>query len=412
MTKRRSRGDGGLYWSEARQRWIAEATIGYTPAGKRITKKGSGKTKTEAKAKLKEVLRDHDDGIAIASTNVTVAHTVNDWLAYGLTGRSPNTVKKYEYLCRGHIIADLGARKLRDLSADDIDRWLSSKTTTLATSTIQRLHECLNRAVNRAMARDKVKRNVVQLCGIPKGQEGRPSKSLTLDQAKALLTAADGKPLDAYIGISLLTGARTEELRALTWDHVDLDGDLTANPAVPPSIMVWHSVRADGDTKTKKSRRTLALPLRGINALSRHRTVQDQSREKAGKDWQETGIVFASNVGTELDAANVRRAFRRVAKAASLNPGEWTPRELRHSFVSLLSNDGVSIEDIADLCGHAGTRVTEAVYRHQLRPVLLNGATAMDRIFQVDDAIEAHRHTDAGKTEAVYRDTGQPTLGR
>jgi integrase len=49
----------------------------------------------------------------------------------------------------------------------------------------------------------------------------------------------------------------------------------------------------------------------------------------------------------------------------------WSPRELRHSFVSLLSNGGVSIEDIADVVGHSGTSVTEKVYRHQLRPVLL-----------------------------------------
>jgi integrase len=70
-----------------------------------------------------------------------------------------------------------------------------------------------------------------------------------------------------------------------------------------------------------------------------------------------------------------------VVKDAGLNAGDWTPRELRHSFVSLLSDSGTRIEDIAELCGHAGTRVTEAVYRHQLRPVLLNGAVAMDQIF-------------------------------
>jgi integrase len=81
----------------------------------------------------------------------------------------------------------------------------------------------------------------------------------------------------------------------------------------------------------------------------------------------------------------------------------------RHSFVSLLSNGGVNIEDIADLCGHAGTRVTEAVYRHQLRPVLLNGATAMDRIFRVDDTAESRGHADVGETEAVYRDAGRAT---
>ena len=82
-----------------------------------------------------------------------------------------------------------------------------------------------------------------------------------------------------------------------------------------------------------------------------------------------------------MDAHNVRRAFRQVARAAGLDAEQWTPRELRHSFVSLLSDSGVRLEDIADLCGHAGTTVTESVYRHQLRPVLLSGAVAMDRIF-------------------------------
>jgi hypothetical protein len=61
------------------------------------------------------------------------------------------------------------------------------------------------------------------------------------------------------------------------------------------------------------------------------------------------GWCSPSLTGTELDAANVRRAFRRVVRAAGLEPGEWSPRELRHSFVSLLSDGGASIEDIADL---------------------------------------------------------------
>jgi integrase len=382
MSKRRSRGDGGLHWDSSRQRWIASVTIGYTPAGKRIVRRGSGKTKTEAKTKLKEVLRDQEDGLAIAPHGYTVADAVTDWLTYGLTGRSANTITKNRHLCHGHILPDLGARKLRDLSAEDVDRWLASKARTLSSATVRNLYSCLNRAVVRAMARDKVKRNVVALCGIPKGQEGRPSKSLTLDQARALLDAAEDSRLHAYVVVSLLTGARTEELRELAWSHVDLAGRPDDRPPVPPSIAVWRSVRAGGDTKTKKSRRTLALPRRCVDALTLHRESQDRDRERAGTAWQETGLVFTSSAGTALDAANVRRAFRRVTAGAGLDPGDWTPRELRHSFVSLLSDSGVSLEDIADLCGHSGTRVTESVYRHQLRPVLLDGATAMDRIFQ------------------------------
>jgi integrase len=56
-------------------------------------------------------------------------------------------------------------------------------------------------------------------------------------------------------------------------------------------------------------------------------------------------------------------------------------RDLRHSFVSLLSDSGMPLEQIARLLGHNGTAVTERVYRHQLRPVLEEGAAAMDGIF-------------------------------
>jgi integrase len=196
-----------------------------------------------------------------------------------------------------------------------------------------------------------------------------------------VLTAAEETTLHAYVVLSLLLGARTEELRALTWSHVDLEGMPDSTPPVPPSIMVWHSVRAGGDTKTRKSRRTLALPKRCVEALRLHQARQDVTRAKAGQDWQDHGLVFASQVGTPLDSHNVRRSFRAVLKKAGLNEKEWTPREMRHSFVSLLSDSGVPLENISRLVGHSNTTVTETVYHKQLRPVLLEGAEAMNQIF-------------------------------
>jgi integrase len=199
-----------------------------------------------------------------------------------------------------------------------------------------------------------------------------------------VLTAAEDSSLNAYIVVSLLIGARTEELRALEWRHVDLEGEPDSAPPVPPSIQVWRSVRHGGDTKTRKSRRTLALPVRAKVAIKIHADRQQKAKDRAGIRWKDHDLVFASRVGTPLLAGNVRRSFRLVLAAAGLDPDEWTPRELRHSFVSLMSDSGVRIEDIADLYGHARTRATEAVYRHQLRPVILNGAVAMDQIFATE----------------------------
>jgi hypothetical protein len=68
MATRRSRGDGGLSWDETRQRWVASLTVGYTPAGKRIVKRGSGRIKTEAQRKLREIIRDYKTARSLAAT--------------------------------------------------------------------------------------------------------------------------------------------------------------------------------------------------------------------------------------------------------------------------------------------------------------------------------------------------------
>ena len=99
---------------------------------------------------------------------------------------------------------------------------------------------------------------------------------------------------------------------------------------------------------------------------------------KAAELWQENDLVFCSEVGTELDHHNVRRAFINITEAAGVG-SDWTPRELRHSFVSILSDDGTSIEIISHLMGHNGTAVTEGVYRHDVA-VLSDHVEPVDRL--------------------------------
>lgn len=90
--------------------------------------------------------------------------------------------------------------------------------------------------------------------------------------------------------------------------------------------------------------------------------------------------ILSSAPGTENRLpGNVRRAFRSITKAAGIGE-DWTPRELRHTFVSIMSDNDVPIEKIADLVGHRTTIVTQTVHRHQLRPVIETGATAMNTI--------------------------------
>ena len=389
--KRRGHGEDAIYFEAAKNRYVGAVSLGYGPDGKRIRRKVSGRTKQEVRDKLKALHTELDAGIR-SSAGYTVRRAVEDWLREGLDGRSERTRGLYEGLLEP-VLEIIGARPLRSLSAGDVRSALGQLTSRYSTRSLQITRTSLDRAIRHAQANDFVGRNVAALVQPPHGRTGRPSKSLSLEQAKVLLAAAEGTRMHAYVALSLLVGIRTEEARALQWDHIvrwvdDSDGWQPVTSAGFDggagedrfAIYVWRSQRYGGDTKTGKSRRTLALPHHCVEALREHRKLQAEERLRAGVLWQDHGLVFATAVGAPLTADNVIHAFRTITKNAGLGQS-WAPREMRHTFVSVLSASGVSVENIALLAGHDRTSTTELVYRHELRPALTQGAEVMDKIF-------------------------------
>ena len=345
-------------------------SLGFDADGKRVRRKVSGKTKAEVKDKLKALHSELDAGLRSAA-GYRVEKAVADWLDEGLPGRTVKTVEANRDSLRP-LLAVIGRIPLKDLTVQDVRTSLKKMAATHSTRTLQKGHNCLTRAIRHAEGQDLVRRNVSALVDTPRGLEGRPSQSLTLDQASALLEAAETSRLHAFIVLCLLTGVRSEEARALTWEHVDLEAG---------TISVWRSVRAHGDTKTNRSRRTLKLPAIAVEALRGQRERQSAERAQAGELWQEYGLVFTTSVGTAYESHNLRRDFRRVTAAAGLG-ARWVPKELRTSFVSMMSYQGVPVEEIARLAGHASSRTTEVIYRRELRPVITTGAEVMDQIFR------------------------------
>ena len=175
--------------------------------------------------------------------------------------------------------------------------------------------------------------------------------------------------------LSITLGLRPGELRALTWDHVDLGQGV---------IHVWRSTRRDGDTKTPKSRRSLVLPRRAIDALTEHRRRQDVERLAAGEAWQDTNLVFCHEDGHQYSSDALNWRFSKMTRRAGI--GHWHAHEGRHTAVSIMSTNGVPIQEISDTVGHKSTHVTETVYRHVIVPAIRGGASVMDSVFGDRDA--------------------------
>jgi anthranilate phosphoribosyltransferase len=141
----------------------------------------------------------------------TVNDALDDWLENGLDGLAPATV--YRNTIAEALREELGTVELTELTAGAAQKALANIASGRSTRTVQMAHNVLVRAIRHAERDDLVGRNVAALVKPPKGQRGgRPSKSLTLEQAMALMAAARGTRLEAYIVLSLLSGLRPKRV--------------------------------------------------------------------------------------------------------------------------------------------------------------------------------------------------------
>src|ERR1700728_506820 len=266
-------------------------SLGFDTTGKRQRVKRKGRTKAQVKDKLREVVDDLEAGVT-ATENYTVQQAVEDFLDQGMKGKAQETIDNYRSIANHHLIPYIGAARLKKLTADELDKWIDERAEELSTRTLRLVRQLLERSIQHAQARDKVRCNVASLIILPEGKEGRPSQAMTLDQAVKLLEQTgpgNNHRLAAYVVVSLLAGVRTEEARALTWADIDLDAG---------TVAVYRSVRAKGDTKTRKSRRVLKAPKKVIEALREHRKRQAAERLRAGDAWQDHDLVFCREDGT------------------------------------------------------------------------------------------------------------------
>ncbi len=118
--------------------------------------------------------------------------------------------------------------------------------------------------------------------------------------------------------------------------------------------------------------------------------------------WGSDQFVFTTTVGTALDRNNVVRTLRSLCRRAGIGE-DWTTYELRHTAASLLYDAGVAKERIADILGHADTRMLDLVYRHPSRAALTHAAVPMDSV------VRSHRLIGVAETAG---DEGRDTFER
>ncbi|MGH9063501.1 MAG: site-specific integrase [Acidimicrobiales bacterium] len=372
MTKRRGSGDGSIF--KDGDRWVA--CVDLAGAGRRrVRRKRTARTYAEARSKLRELQEELRAGIDPGRLNL--GSYLQRWLErQDSSDKSPSTVENYRWAIDKHLSPAIGAVPLAKLTPEDVEGVLLAMARAgAARNTMMRVRAVLSMALDDAVRRRVIAWNPTTATKVPAGPR-KARRSLTLEQAVTLLDAIQGDRLAAAWLILLLLGLRPGELCGLTWDDVDLDAGLLhvrrARLHEPAGMRL-------GPTKTSRSVRTLDMPSLVVAGLRTHRARQAAEREAAGPAWQDHNLVFTTTVGTPIDRWSLRRRFTALTEAADL--GQWHPTEMRHSAVSLLSDAGVREEDVADIVGHATTRMTHEVYRHPVRPSISAAKGAMEALF-------------------------------
>lgn len=241
--------------------------------------------------------------------------------------------------------------------APDLHEGLSAKS-------VRNVHGCLHVALEAAVARGYLPRNVADLANPPKAGRARSRNARdhcwTRDQLVAFLdhSRTSGDRHHALWFLIATTGLRRAEALALRWSDLDLDrARLTIRQTVTVAngVIVWQR-----DAKSDDSERTIALDARTVAVLHDHRRRQLEERIAAGPGWstneQDHDLVFTRPDGTAIPPKRASQMFTRHVDAAGL------PRigvhGLRHTWATLADMRGVPIKVVSERIGHADPAVT------------------------------------------------------
>lgn len=288
---------------------------------------------------------------------------------------SPSTLETYEWAI-GIITDELGPLKLHSLSVSNVETMLDLLADRgMSKASLIKIRSKLSQVIAFAERRGRVHRNVARLAQLPaNATPARVRNALVPDDARKLLAALRNERNGAMYGLSLLLGLRPGEAAGLFWEDLDLD-------SATPTVNVTRGVRLENggasisdELKTTASKRTIELTADMAAWLKAHRRDQIQERMISIR-WLDDRLVFATPTGRVTDPSKNRKSLVGICELAGVP--RTLPNELRHSCASLLADEGVPNEAIADLLGHATTRMVDSTYRHRLRPVVSVAARAM-----------------------------------
>lgn len=417
---RRGNGEGSIY-QRSKNQWAAVLTVGTKPDGKPDRKFFYGKTRKEVAEKLRDAQNKLDVGVMPGGDNVTFEVWITYWLENIIKpGVKERTYKNYSSSIYMHIIPGIGKVKLRDLTEEIVQTYLTKQSESgnlkrtideetgepvpshgpvAPTSIIQQRRHIIA-ALEYAVDKGKLARNVAKKTKRPKV----PKKAMNvLSDEDMEILATKGTKYRYYTAymLTLTTACRRGEILGIAWKNVDIGMSWSAVDKYFPwkeirSIKRWDTVAlkkvleesnikiseygyvsvlqqmtdetsaATLDTlKTDTSMRNLVITEEMILLLIFWRMQQNEERRKAegkGKPYNEDNLVFCTRKGTHVIPRNFSKMWSENIKSMGIDHKRF--HDLRHTVATVMLEDGEAMNTVQEQLGHYDAGFTASRYGH------------------------------------------------
>lgn len=336
-----------------------------------------GRDRADVASRLRMAIDLEGRGLPQPAGRETVEGYLAAWLESSRRRVRPSTWETYERYLRRHALRDLGHLKLAGLRAAHLDRLYQRLLGEgLSPSTVHHLHAILHKALDQAVRWDLVGRNPADLVD-PPTMARRTMRALSTDEGRRLLEVVRDERLEAVWVLALTTGMRRGELLALRWRDVDLDD---ASLSVTGTLQRVEGQLTICEPKTPSSRRSVELTALAVEALRKRRLRQREERVVAGPAWRdEYGLVFTTEIGTPVEAANfIRRSYWPSLERAGLRGLRF--HDLRHTAATLMLGRGVHPKVASEMLGHSTVAITLNLYSHVTKTMGREAARAMQEV--------------------------------
>ena len=375
MAKRRSKGDGAIYYDEKRNKYIGQINLGYDENGKRKRKTVYGNTKAEVKSKLKNIEFQVYTGTFVDKSDITIYHLAKQLLDDKLNQNEFKQSTYYRHIETLKSLKPIYNTPLQNVTETQLRHFFNS-TLNYSQSIINKIFGLLSRTLKEAYRRKIISENPMEYMQRPKSKQKLiPVRALTKDEQRKLMHVLQTEDINYshQMLLSLALGPRMGEINALSVDDVNLAFNRirihrTISKGENGEVIISDT------TKTGAGERTLTMT----------DSVRTLLKDCIGN--RKSGLIFTRN-NKLITTSQVNSQFNRVLKKYDIldervTDGKVDLHSLRHTFGTRCAEAGMPPKVLQEIMGHADIKITMNTYFYATQDYIQDNLSRVDAILQ------------------------------